>query len=342
MGSDWSLEVTTLELPLAERFTIARQSWDSTDSVIVRLSYRDGFGVGECQPAERWNESIDATVDALRNVDVKSFGVPEQLDVLDEVLPAGAARAALDLAMHDLAAKRAGQTVRAFLNVTAEPPPTSMTVWITDEDAMLARVSRLRDAPIIKAKVGFEGDVEIIAKIRNVYANALRIDANEGWEPDEAIEKLQQLERFDIELCEQPIPGGRYEELARVSASTSIPVLADEDALTAEDVSDLRGKVDGVNLKINKTGGLREAMKAVGIARELGMRTMLGCNLESGIGLSAGAQIAGEFDHVDLDSVTFLARDPFPSVSYDRGRLVLPAGPGLGVDIDPRDVVGTA
>jgi L-alanine-DL-glutamate epimerase-like enolase superfamily enzyme len=123
-----------------------------------------------------------------------------------------------------------------------------------------------------------------------------------------------------------------------VTAASPIPIFADEDVLTSEDVRDLVGKVDGVNLKLNKTGGIREAMRAVDVARGLGMRLMLGCNLESGIGLSAGAQIAACFDHIDLDSVTFLAHDPFPTVSYDGGRLVLPDGPGLGVTVDPRDV----
>ena len=340
MTSRWSLEVTTLELELAQRFTIARQTWDSATSVIVRLSYDDAFGVGECQPAERWDESVDDTVQRLRDLDLSALGEPEDLAVLEGLLPAGAARAAIDLAMHDLAGKRSRKTVRSLLNVHGDPPPTSITVWITSEEAMLDRVNKLRDAPVIKTKVGFDGDVEVIAKIRQLYPNAIRIDANEGWEPDEAIDKLQRLERFDVELCEQPIPGDRLDDLARVTASTSIPVIADEDALTTEHVSRLRGKVDGVNLKLNKTGGLREAIKAVGVAREVGMKTMLGCNLESGIGLSAGAQIAAEFDHVDLDSITFLSSDPFPTVGYSGWRLVLPEGPGLGVELDPRDVAG--
>src|SRR5688572_30178955 len=116
MTSAWSLEVATIDLQLAERFTIARQSWDSAESVIVRLAHGDAFGVVECQPAERWNESVEATVELLRSVDLSRLGDPEDLEVLEDLLPAGAARSALDLAMHDLAAKRAGQTVRAFLN----------------------------------------------------------------------------------------------------------------------------------------------------------------------------------------------------------------------------------
>jgi L-Ala-D/L-Glu epimerase len=336
----WSLEVRVLELPLAERFTIARESWDVAESVIVRLAYGGEHGVGEAQPGDRWGETLEGTFRELQELDLSRLGTPEDLDALEGLMPAGAAKSALDIALHDLAAKRRGDTVRDLVGVSGVPPATSMTVAIADVDATLERVRRLQEMPIIKTKVGFDGDVEMIERIRGIFAGTLRIDANEGWGLDEAIEKLNALEEFDIELCEQPIPGGRHEELARVTAASPIPVFADEDVLTSEDVRALVGKADGVNLKLKKTGGIREALRAVDVARGLDMRLMLGCNLESGIGLSAGAQIAAAFDHVDLDSITFLERDPFPSVSYDRGRLVLPEGPGLGVTVDPRDVWG--
>lgn len=338
MADKWSLQVGVVKLPLAERFTIARQTWDAAESVVVRLAYGDDHGVGEAQPADRWGEIVAGTVRDLRALDLVGQGPPEDLGVLDGLLPAGAARSAVDIALHDLAAKRRGLTVRDLVGVSGPPPPTSMTIGIADPDTTLERVARLRDTPVIKMKVGFEGDVELIKKIRGMFAGTIRIDANEAWEPDEAIEKLSAMESLEIELCEQPIPAGRREELARVTAGSPIPVFADEDALTSADVGDLLGKVDGVNLKLNKTGGIGEALRAAEMARGLGMRLMLGCNLESGIGLSAGAQIAAAFDHIDLDSLTFLERDPFPSVSYDRGHLVLPQGPGLGVTVDPRDV----
>lgn len=338
MADKWSLEVGVVRLALAERFTIARQSWDVAESVVVRLGYGNDHGVGEAQPGARWDETVEGTVRDLRALDLSRLGAPEALGMLDELLPAGAARSAVDIALHDLAAKRRGQTVRELVGVTGVPPPTSLTVGIGDPDTTLERVARLRDTPIIKMKVGFDGDVEMIEKIRGMYEGTIRIDANEAWEPDEAIDKLIALEPFHIELCEQPIPGGRPDELARVTAASPIPVFADEDVLTSTDVRSLLGKVDGVNLKLNKTGGIAEALRAVDVARGLGMRLMLGCNLETGIGLSAGAQIAAAFDHVDLDSVTFLEMDPFPTVSYDRGHLVLPQGPGLGVTVDPRDV----
>jgi L-alanine-DL-glutamate epimerase-like enolase superfamily enzyme len=338
MGDKWSLEVGVVQLPLAERFTIARESWDMAESVIVRLAYGGDFGVGEAQPAGRWGETLEGTVRELEELDLSPLGVPEGLEALDELMPAGAAKSALDIALHDLAAKRRGQTVREYLGVSGVAPATSITVAIADVSTTLERVRRLQDAPIIKTKVGFDGDVDMIERIREVYGGVLRIDANEGWEPDEAIEKLNALERSDIELCEQPIPGGRRDELARVTAASPILVFADEDVLTAEDVRELLGKVDGVNLKLKKTGGISEALRAVDVAEGLGMRSMLGCNLESGIGLSAGAQIAAAFDHIDLDSITFLESDPFPSVAYDRGHLVLPDAPGLGVTTDPRDV----
>jgi L-alanine-DL-glutamate epimerase-like enolase superfamily enzyme len=338
MTDRWSLEVRAIRLPLAERFTIARESWDVADSVVVRLAYGAEFGVGESQPSARWDETVATTVRELEDLELSRLASPEDISALDELMPAGAARSALDIALHDLAAKRQGRTVRDRVGTTGEPPATSITVPIASVDDMVARVGRLKETPIIKTKVGFDGDVETIERIRRVYPGTIRIDANEGWGPDEAIERLEALKRFNIELCEQPIPGGRLDDLARVTAASPIPIFADEDVLTSEDVRALVGKVDGVNLKLNKTGGITEALRAVEFARGLGMRVMLGCNLESGIGLSAGAQIAAAFDHIDLDSVVFLSTDPFPTVSYDGGRLVLPDGPGLGVAVDPRSV----
>ena len=296
--------------------------------------------MGEAEPSQRWNETVEGTLRELEGFDLSQVAAPEDLDAVGDLMPAGAARAALDIALHDLAAKRQGCSVRERLGIEGEPPPTSITVGIADKAATLERVRRLADTPIIKTKVGFDGDVRLIEEIRRIYQGRLRLDANEGWEPDEAIEKLTALAPFDIELCEQPIPAGRHDDLARVTDASPILVFADEDVLTSEDVRDLVGKVDGVNLKLNKTGGITEALRAAEVARGLGMQLMLGCNLESGIGLSAGAQIAALFDHIDLDSVTFLAKDPFPTVGYRGGHLVLPEGAGLGVTIDPRDVWG--
>ncbi len=163
----------------------------------------------------------------------------------------------------------------------------------------------------------------------------IRIDANEGWTADQAIERLDALAELDIELCEQPVPKGDYDGWSRVKERSSIPIFADEDAGTAEDVAKLAGRADGVNLKLRKAGGIRELVKGTIAARALGMGVMIGCDLESGIAATAGASVASLCDFVDLDGPLLLAADPYPGVTYDGARLTLPDGPGLGVEGAP-------
>src|SRR5918999_3164397 len=227
---DIRIDVRVEKLPLARKFTIARESWDVAENVFVILRHGETFGVGEVQPAGRWEESVVGVVETLESLDSSRLADPFDLEVISELLPAGSARSALDIAAHDLAGKLAGLSVSEMLGVAGRPlPPTSVTVGIGDAETMLERTTELKDHPVLKMKVGFDGDVEFIERARAIYGGTIRIDANEGWSPEVATERLSALERFDIELCEQPIPAGRYDELARVTDATSIPVFADED-----------------------------------------------------------------------------------------------------------------
>jgi len=327
-----TLRAEPRNLALKERFTIATKSWDQAENVFVRLSWGGHEGIGEVSPEDREGESVEAVVAQLEALDLTEVPGPFALEQLTGLLPAGAACCALDIAGHDLAAKVAGVSVAQLLGLQGRtPPPTSVTVPIAPVEQMVERAEAFRDHPIIKTKVGFDGDVDALAQIRAVYPGKIRIDANEGWEPDVAIAALKQLERLDIELCEQPIKAGHFDDLKEITASTSIPIFADEDVNTAEDVARLAGVVDGVNLKLRKTGGIREALRAVATARALGMKVMIGCDLESGVAATAQGTVATLVDHCDIDGPLLLAHDPFPGVRYDRGRVTLPAGPGLGV-----------
>ena len=327
-----TFQVEPRDLALKERFTIATKSWEKAENVFVRLSWGGYEGIGEVSPEDRKDESVAGVVAQLEALDLSPIPGPFALEQLGALLPAGSARCALDIAAHDLAAKVAGVSVAELLGVQGSaPPPTSVTVPIAPVEQMVERAGAFHDHPIIKTKVGFEGDVEALTRIREVYPGKIRIDANEGWEPDAAIAALQRLEALDIELCEQPIKAGRHEELRRITASTSIPIYADEDVNTAEDVALLAGAVDGVNLKLRKTGGIREAVRAIHAARALGLGVMIGCDLESGVAATAQGTLATLADHCDIDGPLLLAEDPFPGVTYDRGRVTLPPGPGLGV-----------
>jgi len=334
----WSLAASAIDLELKEPFSIATETWDVARNVFVTVRHGAHRGRGEVGPDARWGESPESVVRALESLDLSRLRGAFDLETSRKLLGPGAARCALDIALHDLAAQTAGVSVAELLGCGGRPlPPTSVTVAITDLDSMLRRAEALRDHPVLKIKVGFEGDVEVVRSIRSVYEGALRIDANEGWPAGEAADRLQALEGYDIELCEQPIARGDREGLARVTASTSIPVFADEDVATAEDVARLAGVVDGVNVKLRKAGGPREAVKAIATARAHGMGAMLGCDLESGIAATAEASLACLVDFADLDGPLLLAEDPFPGVTYDRGQMALPPGPGLGVRGWPHD-----
>ena len=333
----YAVKTRVLSLPLAERFTIARESWDEVDNVFVTVTFEDEAGRGEGFPAETKGESAPDIVRTLKDIDLDSMlASPFDLETLAGAMPAGSARCALDIALHDLAARRAGVSLSDFLGLGGLPlPPTSITIPIAHQHAMVERARALIGYPAVKIKVGFDGDVEAVAAVRAVYPGRIRIDANEGWSADEAVDRLTAMEPHDIELCEQPVKSGNLDELRRVSSASPIPIFADEDADTAADVARLAGRVHGVNLKLRKCGGIREAIRALHVARGHGLATMLGCDLESGIASTAGAHLASLFDYIDLDGSLLLAKDPFPGVRYDAGRLLLPDGPGLGIEEVP-------
>jgi L-Ala-D/L-Glu epimerase len=328
----FSLKVVTAELTLAEKFSIATESWDSSTNVFALATFGDFTGVGEVSPDPRSDHTVESVTAEIEAVDLNQMSSPFDIERLAELMPPTPARCAVDIALHDLAARTAGISVAEFLGLGGRLlPVTSMTIPIESLDVMIARATRLSSYPALKLKVGFEGDVDAVAAIREIYPGRIRIDANEGWSADQAVDRLGQLASLDIELCEQPVPMGDFDGWAKVKAASSIPVYADEDAGTANDVARLAGIVDGVNFKLRKAGGIRELMKGMAVARSLGMGVMIGCDLETGIAATAGASVASLCDFVDMDGPTLLAEDPFPGVTYDLGALALPSGPGLGV-----------
>jgi L-alanine-DL-glutamate epimerase-like enolase superfamily enzyme len=330
----FELETRIVDLPLAERFTIATETWDSARSLFVLLRWGDAVGGGEVQPSGRWEESPESVEAELRDLDLGGLNGPFDLEGASQLVPPGAARCALDVAMHDLAARLANVSVKELLGLQGRlTAPTTVTIPISDKETMVERTRRFASYPKIKVKVGFDGDVETVAALRDVFDGDIRIDANEGWDEEQAIERLKKLEPLDIELCEQPIRRHQYDALRRVTKATSIPVYADEDAGSAEEIAALRGVVDGVNLKLRKSGGLRETMRAAAVARANGMGLMLGCDLESGLSTSAQASIAPLMDFIDLDGPLLLAEDPLPGVRYDGANLILNDGPGLLGDL---------
>jgi L-alanine-DL-glutamate epimerase-like enolase superfamily enzyme len=332
------LETRVMEIRLREPFSISSATWNIAESVFAIVRLKELTGVGEVCTDPRYAEDsaphITASLEKVRLGDLASLF---DLEGIDDLLPAGPARCALDIALHDLAAQTAGVSVAELLGLGGRAlPATSVTIPISNVEHMQQRATEWIDHPIIKMKVGFDGDVDAVRAVREVFPGTIRIDANEGWDKHTAIEKLSELARFDIELCEQPVPAGHHEDLRDVTAASPIPIFADENVNTAADVLRLADVVDGVNLKLRKTGGIREVVRAVHVARTVGLKPMLGCDLESGVGATAQASVASLFDHIDVDGPMAMAEDPFPGVAYRSGHLILPPGPGLGLQRRPQ------
>ncbi len=325
---------TPMDLRLAHPFKIARSEQEVARSAIVRARWGNLEGIGEATPITRYGESVESVV-AYFASNPPRHEDPYRLETLLHGGIPPAARAGLDLALHDLIGKDLGKPLYVLLGLDPSATPvTSFTIGIADPQTTLRKVAQIEDHPILKVKLGIgtaQAQVETIAAIRQRYRGTLRIDANEAWTVETAIAILRQLESFEIEFCEQPIPSGRPEELKVISESVRIPIVADEDALTAADLPSLHGCVAGVNVKLAKAGGIRGALKMIHTARAMRMRVMIGCMVESAIAATAAAHLSPLADWVDIDGPFLVANDPFRGVRYEAGKLVLPDMPGLGV-----------
>ncbi len=329
-----SLSLSTLELPLVHPFRIARGTEDVARTAVFHLAWGGLEGLGESVPIPRYRESVESVVDYFREHPLRGDD-PYLLDtLLTNDIPA-AARCGLDIALHDLIGKDCGKPLYRLLGLDpAQTPVTSFTIGIGDRETTLRKVAEIGNHPVMKVKLGLGSvreEVETIELIRSKYSGTIRIDANEGWTPEQAVSVLHELERFGIEFCEQPIAAGHPEQLKFIKERSKIPIVTDEDSLTAEDLPKLYGCVDGINVKLVKCGGIRAAVKMIHTARALGMKVMLGCMVESQISATAAAQISPMVDWADIDGPFLTKDDPFSGIIYRDGKIVLPDGAGLGV-----------
>jgi L-alanine-DL-glutamate epimerase-like enolase superfamily enzyme len=328
-----SARVVTLEL--AETFVISRSARDEEQVVEVSLTCSGVRGYGEAAPIDRYDETPES---AQAYVDEHAALLGDDPFALEEVmarLPARefAARAAIDAALHDLQGKLVGRPVHQLLGLPRVGPPTSWTIWLGDPDDMAARAEKVRGRfRRLKLKLGARDgrDVERVRAVREVVDVPLQVDVNEAWSVDEALEALPELARLGVEYCEQPLPAGDPGGPV-LKERSPVPIYVDEDCHTLRDVAACAERAHGVNVKLAKSGGIREAVRMVHAARALGLGCMLGCMVESGLGIAAGAHVSPLFDHVDLDGNILIAHDPWPGVQLVDGVQVPADAPGLGV-----------
>jgi len=336
-----NLTAEILDLRTAnESFRIARAETSAFQTAIVSLEHEGTVGLGEAHPSAIYGGEDTAaalrTVEAARElVGDDPFRIEDVTGRLAEAFPdAPAARCAIDLALHDLVGKLLGVPLCRMLGLSPERMPvTSYTIDLAEPPVMAERAAAAaaRGFKVLKIKVGTDGDDERLAAIRGATRLPLRVDANTGWTPEQAVEMIRRMAGYGVEFVEQPIPAGDAEAWRYVRERVDLPIMADESAVSLADLPALVGCVDAVNIKLMKCGGVREALRMIHFARGCGMKVMLGCMLETSLGITAAAHLAPLVDWADLDGNLLIADDPFEGVQVRDGRLVLPDGPGLGV-----------
>lgn len=331
------LSVQPMTLDLRTTFRVSHGASDQRHNVLALIEHNGLIGYGEAAAVFYYGdtqESLSSYINGLPPLGDNPFLLEDVLNAL----PPGpqAARAAVDIALHDLWGKLLGQPLYRLFGLTPAPlPPTSFTISIDTPDVMAARVKELK-YPVIKVKLGADDAEATVAAIRHATDAHLRVDANAAWNPEQALDLITRLSQYGLELVEQPLPPGDLEPYLWLrdqlhARGVTTPIFADESVKTSHDVAAYAGVVDGVVVKLMKTGGLREALRTINTARAHDMKIMLSCMIESSVGVTAAAHLAPLCDYLDLDGPLLIANDPFTGLRYDGVNLFLPDGSGLGI-----------
>jgi L-alanine-DL-glutamate epimerase-like enolase superfamily enzyme len=332
------LRAATHVLALRETFRIARGAADEETVVAVELERGGVLARGEGAPVDYWGETADGIRDALEAEGEALLG--DDLFALEAISrrladwdgPQGA-KMALDGALHDWLGRRVGQPLRHLLGTDRLTPPTSYTIGIDSIEGTADRARRASGFAVLKVKVGGPGDLERLRAVRAQSAARIRIDGNEGWNLDTARELTPELLALGVEFVEQPFPAADLDAFRAYRAlSPRLPVLIDEGCRDLASVAPIAGYADGIVIKLSKCGGIREALRMIHAARALELQVMLGCMIESELGIAQAAQLGSLADHVDLDGHLLISSQPFRGLGLQDGRLVLSDAPGLGVE----------
>ena len=321
------------DLQLRHPFKIARRATDVSRQVI---SVEIDGGIGETAPARLYGETVQTVSVALEAI---APALPKDLDAIQDVMAVVdatlggnyAAKSAIDMALHDRLGKRLGVPLYQLWGLNPHKTPcTSFTIGLDEPEVMTEKTRHAEAYPILKVKLGTPQDIEILQKLREVTDKPIYVDANTAWTPKEAVRKIRELARYGVELVEQPTKPDDLVGLKFVREHSELPIIADESVKRASDIPALAECVDGINIKLVKCGGLLEAYRMISVARAHGLSVMLGCMIESSLGITAAAHLTPLVDYADLDGHLLIANDPYTGVSLDKGKLILPNRPGIG------------
>jgi L-alanine-DL-glutamate epimerase-like enolase superfamily enzyme len=324
-------------LELIHTFTLASVSRTTTAVMLVEVEADGIVGYGEASMPPYLGESHETATAFLAKVDLgryqNAFRLERILADVDALAPGNpAAKAAVDIALHDWVGKKLGHPWHEIWGLDpASTPPTSFTIGIDTKEVVRKKVVEAEPYRVLKVKLGRDNDKEMIETIRDVTSKPIRTDVNQGWtNRDEALRMVEWLAGKNVELVEQPLPKDRPDDNAWLTERSPLPIVGDESVQRLSDVSKAKGVYHGINVKLMKCTGLREAMKMVTLARALEMKVMLGCMTETSCGISAAAQLAPLVDWADLDGALLIRNDPFVGAALVDGRVVASSGPGIG------------
>jgi len=333
----WETAITRLKL--RHTWTTTMSSSQFRDTLQVRLSSDGVTGVGEGAPIVRYHENAEDGKKAIAAIfpllqAANPWRFEKTMAEVSRAMPGQfAAKAALDIALMDWVGKKLTVPLYQLLGLDpADTPITTFSIGIDTPETTRQKVLEAESFPVLKIKVGLDTDEATIAAVRSVTKKPLRVDANEGWkDKEEAVRKINWLESQGVEFIEQPMPADMIEETRWVRSRVHLPIIADEAAVNARAIPKLADAYDGVNVKLDKCGGVQEALRMIYVAKSLGMKTMLGCMVSSSVSVTAAAHLSPLIDYADLDGNLLIANDPYSGVIVQKGKLVLPDGPGLGL-----------
>ena len=333
------LSWTPYELKLAHTFTVASYSRTTTPDVQVEIEY-DGFvGYGEASMPPYLGHTVDSVCAFLEKVNLEQFSDPfcieDILAYVDSISEGDApAKAAIDIALHDLVGKLLGQPwFRIWGLDAAKAPSTTFTIGIDTPDVVRQKTLECAGKfNVLKVKVGLENDKEMIETIRSVTDTPLVVDANQGWKDrQQALDEIFWLKEMGIQMVEQPMPKERLDDIAWITERSPLPIFADESIQRLKDIDAIKGAFTGINIKLMKCTGMHEAWKMYNYAHTLGMKVMLGCMTETSCATTAAAMLSPVCDFADLDGNLLIANDRFEGMVVKEGKMVLPDRPGLGL-----------